>query len=286
MRSLRFVLACVLLIVGRAIAQTTLQFEVASVRPTPGDNSGPPIGMRITGARIQISGYSLKDYIGMAYSLEPPQVIAPEWMATQRFEIAGNLPVGSTRQQLPQMIQALLIDRFQLKVHKESREFPVYALTVSRGGLKITGTPVDPTAPQPPATEVNGSGSPAGVVISMGAGSFGLADNRLEVKNLTMPELANSLTRFSERKTIDATGVTDRFTFTLELSQEDYGFAMMRAAINNGYPVSPQGLRALDAAPSNVLGGYIARTGLVLEERRAPLDVVVVDSALRTPTEN
>jgi len=272
MRFTRLVLACLLLIGGRAIAQTTLAFEVASVRPTPADNSGPPLGMRITGARIQISGYSLKDYIGMAYSLEPPQVIAPEWMATQRFEIAGNLPAGSTRQQIPQMIQALLIDRFALQVHKESREFPVYALTVSKGGLKIKGTPIDPNAPPPPTAEVNGSGSPAGVVISMGVGSFGLLDNRLEVRNLTMAELANSLTRFSERKTIDATGLTDRFDFTLELSQEDYGFAMMRAAINNGYPVSPQGLRALDGAPSNVLGQYIARTGLVLEERKAPLD--------------
>ena len=49
----------------------------------------------------------------------------------------------------------------------------------------------------------------------------------------------------------------------------------MRAAVNNGVVLLPQALRFLDAAPSNVLGPYIAKTGLQLEERRAPLDVVV-----------
>ena len=242
--------------------------------------------MRITGSQVRYSGLSLKDYIGMAYDKEPPQVIAPEWVGQQRFEVAATLPAGATRDQIRPMFQALLAERFQLKVHLESREFPVYALIVSKAGLKIKGTPIDPNTPQPAVAEMGGAGSNAGVVISMGAGSFGLASNKLEVRHLTMPELANALTRFSERKTIDATGLTDRFDFSLDLSDQDYQFAMIRAAINNGYPVSPQGVRLLDSAPSNVLGQYIARTGLALEERRAPLEVVVVDSVSRTPTEN
>jgi uncharacterized protein (TIGR03435 family) len=95
-----------------------------------------------------------------------------------------------------------------------------------------------------------------------------------------------ALTRFSDRKTIDATGLTDRFDFSLDLSQEDYQFALMRAAVNNGVVLPPQALRFLDAAPANVLGQYIAKTGLELEERRAPLDVVVVDSVSREPAAN
>ena len=288
MRNILIVAAWLLLVVVSATTQA-LHFDVASVKPNPeGTNGdGPPIGIRVTGTQVRMSGFSLKDYIGMAYQLEPPQVIAPEWTEKQRFEIGGNIPDGATRAQIPQMLQALLSERFQLVVHKESREFPIYALTVSKAGMKIKGTPVDPNAPRPPVAEVSGSGSNGGVVIAMGLGSFGLLpDYKLEVKNLTMAELANSLTRFSERKTLDVTGLTDRFSFTLELSQQDYGFAMMRAAINNGYPVSPQGLRALDSAPSNVLGQYIAKTGLALEERRALLDVIVVVSASRTPTEN
>ena len=286
MRTILFLLLAVLPLSATAFAQA-LQFEVASIRPTPdGVNSGPPIGMRITGSQARFSGLSLKDYISMAYDKEPPQVIAPEWAGQQRFEIAATLPDGSTPDQIRKMLQTLLAERFQLKAHLESREFPVYALTVGKGGLKITGTPVDPNAPRPPVAEMSGSGSNAGVVIGMGAGSFGLANNKLEVRNLTMAELAGALTRFSERKTIDATGLTERFDFTLDLSEQDYQFAMMRAALNNGYPVSPSGLRLLDSAPSNILGQYVAKAGLALEDRRAPLDVVVVDSVSRTPTEN
>jgi uncharacterized protein (TIGR03435 family) len=222
----------------------------------------------------------------MAYDLEPPQVIAPEWTGQVRFDISANLPADGTREQIPQMLQGLLAERFQLKVHKESREFPIYALTVSKGGLKMKGTPVDPNAPQPAAIEASGGGSGAGIVINLGQGTFTLASNKLEVKNLTMADLAGALTRFAERKTIDATGITDRFAFSLDLSQEDYQFALMRAAINNGVVLPPQAMRFLDAAPSNVLGQYIAKTGLELEERRAPLDVVVVDSVAREPKAN
>ena len=270
-------------------AQKAPEFEVASIRPTEGAgrlDAAATVGLRITGSQVRISGLSLKDYIGMAYDLEPPQVIAPEWTGQVRFDISANLPATGTREQIPQMLQAVLADRFQLTVHMESREFPIYALTVSKGGLKIKGTPVDPNAPQPAAIEASGGGSGAGIVINLGQGTFTLASNKLEVKNLTMADLAGALTRFAERKTIDATGITDRFDFSLDLSQEDYQFALMLAAINNGVVLPPQAMRFLDAAPSNVLGQYIAKTGLELEERRAPVDVVVVDSVAREPKAN
>jgi uncharacterized protein (TIGR03435 family) len=57
--------------------------------------------VRITGSNVRISGLSLKDYIGMAYSLEPPQVIAPEWTAQIRCDIAWNLPADGTPEQIP-----------------------------------------------------------------------------------------------------------------------------------------------------------------------------------------
>ena len=277
-----------LMIASPAFAQKPPEFEFASIKATPeGTNpTAAAVGLRITGRQVRISGLSLKDYIGMAYSLEPPQVIAPEWTAQLRFDISANLPADGTREQIPQMLQVLLTDRFQLKAHKESRESPIYALAVSKDGLKVKGTPVDPNAPRPAAVEAGGGGSAAGIVINLGQGTFTLAANKLEVKNLTMADLAAALTRFSERKTIDATGNTDRFDFSIDLAQEDYQFALMRAAVNNGVVLPPQVLRFLDTAPSNVLGQYIAKTGLELEERRAPLDVVIVDSVARAPVAN
>lgn len=282
--TLRCVVACLFLTAAVLSAQVPPRFEVASIRPTEG--TGVAIGLRLTGSQVRISGYSLHDYIAIAYALELPQVIVPEWARMQRFEISANLPADGTREQIPQMLQALLAERFQLKVHRESREFPIYALRVGRSGLKIKGTPVDPNAPAPQATEVSGAGAPNGVAVNLGAGTFSLADSKLAVKQLTMADIARALTRFSERKTIDATGLTDRFDFTLELTQQDYQFSMIRAAINNGYAVAAQGLKLLDSAPSNVLGQYLARIGLELEERRAPFDIVVVDSVSKMPTEN
>src|SRR5262245_4920220 len=130
----RIVLALALLSASAGAFAQALKFEVASIRPTADDAvNGPPIGMRVTGSQVRLSGLSLKDYIGMAYDKEPPQVIAPEWAGTQRFEIAATLPAGATRDQIRTMLQALLAERFQLKVHPESREFPVYALVVSKG---------------------------------------------------------------------------------------------------------------------------------------------------------
>jgi hypothetical protein len=60
----------------------------------------------------------------------------------------------------------------------------------------------------------------------------------------------------------------------------------MRAAVNNGVVLPPQALRFLDSAPSNVLGQSIAKTGLELEEGKAPLDVVVVESVACAPVAN
>jgi uncharacterized protein (TIGR03435 family) len=286
MRRFSLAIAIVLVAAAPAVTQSTLRFEVASIRPTPDDNAGSRIGLRVTGNLAQYSGLTLKDYIGAAYELDPPQVIAPEWANDQRYEVSATLPAGATREQVPEMLQALLAERFQLKVHKESRQFPVYALVVGKGGLKIKGTPVDPNAPPLAATNTVGAASGNGVVINMRGGTFAMADGKFEIKQLTMEDLALALTRFSDRKTIDATGLTDRFDITLELTPEDFNLVYLRGLVNNGYTRAPQALRALDGAPANIIGRYLARTGLALQERRAPLEVVIVDSAARQPAEN
>jgi uncharacterized protein (TIGR03435 family) len=286
MRRLSFIFVFVLLAVGDLSTQQALRFEVASIRPTPDDNAGSRIGLRLTGQQAQYSGLTLKDYIGEAYRLDPPQVIAPEWANDQRYEISATLPSGATREQVPEMLQALLADRFQLKAHKESRPFPIYALVVSKGGLKIKGIPVDPNAPPLAATESVGVATGNGVVINMRGGTFAMVDGKFEIKQLMMEDLVLALTRFSDRKTIDATGLRDRFDLTLELTQEDFNLVYIRGLVNNGYTRAPQLLQRLDTAPANILGRYLEKFGLTLEERHAPLEVVVVDSVSKEPTAN
>jgi uncharacterized protein (TIGR03435 family) len=129
----------------------------------------------------------------MAYRLKLYQISGPDWIGTDRFDVAATLPEGSLPAQAPDMMQALLEERFQLRFHRESKEFPVYAL-VTKGELKLIETPPDPELERADARApqaFTGSGSNQGVVINLGRGSsFTFADNKLQGKRLTMGVLA------------------------------------------------------------------------------------------------
>jgi len=280
--------ACCLAFAAPTFAQSPPAFEVASIRAsTPGsDPVAVAAGVRITGSQVRIVGLSLKDYAGIAYRLPPSQVVAPEWAAVERFDITGNLPAGATRDQVPEMVRALIEDRFQMKVHREQREFPVYALIVDKGGLRVKES-TDVAAPDAAAITVTGSGSAAGVNLDLGNGtSFSLANNKIEAHKITMVQLAETLTRFTDRPVQDATGVGGRYDITVELTADDYQATLLRSAVNAGLVLPPQIVRLLDTGPANPLGSAIQKTGLTFESRKSPLDVVIVDSASKTPTEN
>jgi len=277
---------CLVLAGAALVAQSEPRFEVSSIRASTDQGTAVNAGLRITNNQVRVVDLSLRNYIAIAYQTKPSQVLSPEWTSQLRFDISSNLPAGATRDQVPAMLRSLLEDRFQLKAHRETRDLPVYALTVARGGLKITGTPVDANAAPPAALEAGGRGSGAGVTINVGESTFAVVANRVEVKKSTMAQVAESLTRFTDRTVIDATSVSEQFDFGFDLSQEDYQFVLMRAGVNAGVSLPPQLNRLLDASPPNPLGAYFEKVGLSLEPRRAPLGVVVVESMLKTPTEN
>lgn len=276
-----------LLFAAVTFAQARPTFDVASIRPfDQAADASVAAGVRITGSQVRITGLSLRDYVGVAYQLPPSQVVAPEWMAVERFTISANMPSGGTREQVAGMMQSLLEDRFQLKAHREQREFPIYAMVVDKGGLQLKPAE-DVAAPDSAAVIVGGSGSAAGVNIDLGNGtSFSLASNKIEARKITMAQLAETLTRFTDRKVQDATGVVGRYDLTVELTPDDYQATLIRAAVNAGVVLPPQALRLLDAGPANPLGPAVQKTGLAFESRKAPLDVVVVDSSLKSPIAN
>lgn len=283
----RCLIACLLLSVV-TFAQARPEFEVASIRPSSEQVTQVNVGLRITGTQVRIAYMSLKDYIGMAYSVRPNQISGPDWVAQQRFDIVATIPASGSPAQVPAMLQALLADRFQLKVHRESKEFPVYALTVAKGGLKIKESPASPdTAARPAGINVAATGTGAGVAVDMGGGSsFALGNNKLEVRKMTMTAFADMLTRFVDRPVVDMTAQKGVYDMTLDLSSEDYTATLVRSAINQGVVLPPQALRVLETASADPFSAPLQQVGLVLDSRRAPLDVIVVDSALKTPTEN
>jgi len=271
-------------------APARLEFEVTSIKPGSDMTApGVTVGVRLDGAQIHITDLSLHDYISLAYRLKNYQVTGPDWIGT-RFDIHAKLPDGATRQQVPEMMQALLADRFELKFHRETKEFPVYLLTTVPG-IKLKESPPDPddaaSAPGGDVTDVAATGGRGGVNISFGKGSgFSFANNKVEATKLTMPQFADTLARYLDRPVVDRTELTGKYDFSLELTQDDYMAMLIRSALSAGVTLPQEALRLLEGASEDSLHSGLHRVGLKLDRGKAPLEVLVVDHMLKAPTAN
>ena len=285
--------AIALLSAAQAPAQTPgkkLEFEVASVRPSSKDlrDAAPvALGLRMDGSQARIGALTLRDYIAMAYRIKSYQVVGADWLATDRFDVNAKLPEGSTVDQIPGMIQSLLTERFGLKFHREPKELPVYALVIGKPPLRLTVSQVDPDAAAATgAVNISATGSAAGVAVNLGNGSFyTFAGGKFEGKKIAGRVLADVLERYTDRPIIDATSLTGTYDFSFTITPEDYQTLLIRAAVNSGVFLPPQALRLLDNG-GDPMGDALSQLGLKLESRKAPVDLLVVDQVLRTPTDN
>jgi len=265
------------------------EFEVATIRPSAqGIQEGATAGVRIDGAQVRCAALTLKDYIGMAYRIKLYQVSGPDWIGSDRFDISATIPAGVPAAQMPEMMQRLLEDRFQVKIHHEKKDFPVYALEVAKGGLKAQESAPDPNASDTKAPlTIAGSGSAQGISVNLGRGSsYSFANNKFEANRVDMPTLAAVLERFVDRPIVDMTDLTGHYDFALPVTDEDYRVMLIHAGVNAGVTLPPQALRLLDGASTPSLFDALQRVGLKLDARKAPLDVVVIDEVRKTPTEN
>lgn len=283
--------ACVILLTAIVSAQDSPTFEVASIRPASPQTNDVRAGVRIAGTQVRFVSVSLKDLIATAYGVKPQQISGPEWLGQERFELAATIPSGGSAAQIPQMMRALLAERFAMAMHTETREFPVYTLGLAKGGPKFqpSTTPVSPapTNEKPPEVSVAANGSANGVAIDFGGGSsFAYGNNKFEVRRMTMASFAETLTRFVDRAVLDKTGLTGPYDLVLNIAPDDYMPLMIRSAINAGVTLPAQALRVLDGANADPLSGPLRDVGLTLESGKAPLSVVVVDAISKTPTEN
>ena len=171
-------------------------------------------------------------------------------MESATFDVVANVPPGTTRDQANLMLQNLLADRLQLKVHRSTREAPIYALVVAKGGPKLKVAVNDPDAPKP-----------RGMLWSGGRKKY-------EFNRRTMAALAETLESDVDRPVVDMTGLEGTYDIRLEFSET-------RSA-----PDSP------DPQAAELFTALREQLGLQLESRRGPVVVLVVDSALRQPIEN
>ena len=130
---------------NRPAAAPAVAFEVASVKPATEPGRQPMVclipcapGERLTveHSRVEIRYMSLDRLIVTAYGIKLYQLTGPDWMRSQRFDIDAKMPDGARPAQLPEMLQALLAERFKLSTHRDSKDLPVYALVVGKNSPK------------------------------------------------------------------------------------------------------------------------------------------------------
>jgi uncharacterized protein (TIGR03435 family) len=115
---------------------------------------------------------------------------------------------------------------------------------------------------------------------------YSLADNKFEGKKLTMARLAGILSVSLDRPVIDMTELTGIYDFSIPVPEEDLRGMISRAFLNGGGVLPPEAIRHLDELDNASLYAGLRSLGLKLEQRKAPLPVLVVDSILKSPTEN
>ena len=276
--------------------QTTPKFEVASVKPAGPQHDGPQVYRggpgtadpeRITFERMGLLSLVLRaynppgDYNGL-HNLDFDQVSGPAWLNTELFFVDAKVPPSTTQEQLMLMWQSLLAERFHLKVHFTTKEFTVYELTVAKGGPKLKKAGEAPQKLEPGFRM-----PPPGAKF---APSFGPPRNaRLTFRDASMVDLVGQLrwplselggqayaNAFTLGKVIDKTGLNGSYDFTLEY-----------AGLPNPGGAHPPPLPddQTDTAPF-LAEALKAQLGLQLEEKKAKLDVLVIDNVDRIPTEN
>ena len=295
--------ACLLVVSFWVNAQSVdarLTFEVASVKPSEAPEGPiPGFGRAIGGpgsnspGQFTSTGMSLRRLLfQIAYNFKDYQYAAPAWMDKERYDVVAKVPPGITRDQFRVMLQNLLIDRFKITSHHEQREVTMYDLVVVKGGPKMKPSTVDPKAalagPGPGGSlhlERDADGFPA---IPAGSGPMTLGTGAngqsvLVTNKSSMEQLVDQLSSNLNQPVIDKTELKGDWAFLLHYAAA--GSAPNRnwtAASSDAPGVSPLDI---DVAPT-LFTALQSQLGLKLEQRKGPVDVLVIDYAEKTPIEN
>jgi uncharacterized protein (TIGR03435 family) len=301
---------------------SNLTFDVASVRPSPAPDMATMIAglragrkpnwVRIDGTRATFNYESLTDLIAYAYKLQRYEISGPEWMVTDRFDIAARLPDGATKDDVPEMLRALLAERFKLATHREMSEQPVLGLVIGKSGPKLkeaAATPeaIDQDAPLKPGESKQDT--PSGPIrlmknadgsttYNMGArGSFTLKFDgetrsmHMEASTITMKGFVMMMTTLGAgegRQIVDMTGLTGMYQAAVDFSLMDLQSSLSAQGID--IPRRPgggsSGADATDPEGGATVSAALEKLGLRLEKSRAKVDRLVVDHVEKSPTEN
>jgi uncharacterized protein (TIGR03435 family) len=250
-------------------------FDVASIKAhTNGDNKAYVQAFQ---GRLAMANFSLKQLILFAYNVPNNQVSGVQaWMESNHFDVQATTETTATVKQLEgPMLQALLEERFQLKVHRAVVERPVYLLTVEKGGLKMqlskegSCTPYSMESP-PPLPAPNAPRSTyCGFPRLTGDG----LNWTLDGPGVSIGKLASTLSRSGlDRPVVDKTGLVGGFDLHLRWTAD-----VPEDAAKSGAIADSPGLSIFTALKEQL--------GLKLESSKAPVEILVIDH-VEQPSEN
>jgi uncharacterized protein (TIGR03435 family) len=272
-------------------------FAVASVKRNTEFSSdpthGPMGGGYQPGGRLHIVNLSLMGLIQFAYAahdsahwlpVPPSQIVGgPAWISTPGYDIEAKPESPTDQKHMWLMLQTLLADRFKLALHRDTRELPVFELTVAKSGPKLPpakevaclSLPTDGTSPK----HVPGKVDCGYVPMLMDATGW-----RMQGSKVRMADLIRELAQVLGRPVLDKTGFTGEFDLHLSFAADE----SLMGLPGSGAPGDPGGARLpaeADPTRPNIFAALEEQLGLKLVPAKAPVEVLVIDH-VEKPTEN
>jgi uncharacterized protein (TIGR03435 family) len=263
------------------------KFEVASIKRSNAKQRQPSLNI-LPGGRLNVTSTPLRRLMMFAYDVSPNQISgASGWMDSERYDVIAQPPEGvisgaigrqaqftkakgksSSWTQLPpnneaarqirEMVQALLAERFQLRVHRQTKELPVYALIVAKNGPKLT------EAKNPNSLRLSSEGK-----------------GRMAFQGVPMSFLATQLTSMIGRTVLDRTALTSSYDFVLSWTPDENEKKMSKVKNGGGKAA----LATDKATGPSVFTALQQQIGLKLQSTKGPVEILVVDHAQK-PTED
>lgn len=272
-------------------------FDVASIKPSPPPQPGTGMAMYMRGGPgtrdpglVTGENVSLYILVQRAYNLTGEYLMSgPEWMKWANFNISARVPDGTTEEQFHLMLQELLAERFALKVHHEKKEVSSYRLVLAKNGPHFSPTARDVAADDPALTDKPLRSRPVSPSNSLGLAEDGFpiiepgsrvmgrsiaGRNRDIFNKRSMEWFADDLSGRLGHPVEDATGLKGEYDFSLYYVTQCPNCANMKGELAN-LPAGPTLIEAVEK-----------QLGLKLEPSKSQVEILVIDGAEKTPTEN
>jgi len=254
-----------------AISKDLPRFEVATVKPSMSDGwvttKFTPDGIQIRNAPLILI---IRQATGLLNSNDDQVIGAPAWAKTEKYDIDAKVSESDvprldklSRMERNEMMQSVLVDRFNFAAHRETKELPVYELVVAKGGPKLKEAVPGDTYPNG-LKDDQGQSSPGTMRVGLGA---------VDCQAIPITALAEILTQLAGRTVVDKTGLTSKYDITLRWSPED------------SHPTSDAGGAGSDGTDVDFLTAIQEQLGLKLIPAKGPVNALVVDH-IEKPSEN